>query len=116
MTDSGAIKMRSRNYAFFRVSRNADASVLLLKNQYSGDQPGYYYVRTVGASANVRERLQDRVRIEEGKEIVIAKGKAPANNEYVSVEYSVVGKDGELLKPGDYTNSLRYVLREDRGQ
>ena len=97
------------------ITSNADW-VLVLKNQYSGDQPGYYYVRTVGASANVRERLQDRVRIEEGKEIVIAKGKAPANNEYVSVEYSVVGKDGKTLKPGDYTNSLRYVLREDRGQ
>ena len=97
------------------VTSNVDW-VLLLKNPYSGDQPGYYYVRTVGASANVRERLQDRVRIEEGKEIVIAKGKAPANNEYVSVEYSIVGKDGQTLKPGDYTNNLRYVLREDRGQ
>ena len=97
------------------ITSNTDW-VLVLKNQYSGDQPGYYYVRTVGASANVRERLQDRVRIEEGKEIVIAKGKAPANNEYVSVEYSIVGKDGQILKPGDYTNSLRYVLREDRGQ
>ena len=97
------------------ITSNADW-VLLLKNPYSGDQPGYYYVRTVGASANVRERLQDRVRIEEGKEIVIAKGKAPANNEYVSVEYSIVGKDGQILKPGDYTNNMRYVLREDKGQ
>ena len=105
----------SENSPQVLVTSNADW-VLLLKNPYSGEQPGYYYVRTVGASANVQERLQDRVRIEEGKEIVIAKGKAPANNEYVSVEYSVVGKDGETLKPGDYTNNLRYVLREDRGQ
>ena len=97
------------------INSNTDW-VLLLRNDYLGDQPGNYYVRTVGASANVRERLQDRVRIEEGKEIIIAKGKAPANNEYVSVEYAVEGKDGHIIKPGDFTNSMRYILREDRGQ
>lgn len=90
--------------------------VLLVRNDYVEEQPGYFYVRTVSASPNVNERLQERVRLEEGKEIVIAKGKAPATNEYVAVEYSVEGKDGKHLKPGEYNNRLKYILREDRGQ
>ncbi len=95
------------------VTSNADW-VLLLRNDYSGDQPGYYYVRTVAASPNVIERLQDRVRVEEGKEIVIARGKAPANNEYVSVEYAIKGTNNQILKPGDFSNNMRFILREDR--
>jgi hypothetical protein len=97
------------------VTSNADW-VLLLRNDYSGDQPGYYYVRTVAASPNVIERLQDRVRVEEGKEIIIARGKAPANNEYISIEYSVEGREGQILKPGEYNNHMRLILRQDRGQ
>ena len=107
-------KITAENNPQVYVTSNADW-VLLLRNDYSGEQPGYYYVRTVAASPNVRERLQDRVRLEEGKEIIIAKGKAPANNEYVSVEYSVEGKDGKILKPGDYNNHMKYILRQDRG-
>lgn len=108
-------KISSENSPQVFVNSNADW-VLVLRNDFSGEQPGDYYVRTVGSSANVRERLQERTRIEEGKEIVIAKGKAPANNEYVSVEYSVEGRNGEILKPGNYANNMRYILREDRGQ
>ena len=95
------------------VTSNANW-VLLLRTDFNAEQPGYYYVRTVAASPNITERLQDRVRVEEGKEIIIAKGRAPANNEYVAVEYSVEGKDGEILKPGDFRNHMRYILREDR--
>jgi hypothetical protein len=88
--------------------------MLLLRSDYLGDQPGNYYVRTVAASPNINERLQDRVRIEEGKEIILARGKAPANNEYVSVEFAVEGTNDEILKPGDYRNGMKYILREDR--
>ena len=73
---------------------------------------GNYYIRTVTASANVGERLQERVLLQEGKEIILAKGKAPANNEYVSVEYSVETKDGKFLPAGNYDNKVRYILRE----
>lgn len=96
------------------INSNADW-VLLVKNDYSGEQPGDYFIRTVSASANVNERLQDRVRLEEGREIVLAKGKSPANNEYVSIEYSVEGRDGQHLKPGEYANHFKFILREDRG-
>ena len=97
------------------INSNADW-VLSLKTDYLGDQPGYYYVRTISSSPEITDRLRDRVRVEEGKEIVIARGKAPANNEYVTVEYSVEGKDGEHLKPGEYFNRMKYVLREDKGR
>ena len=77
-----------------------------------GDRAGNYYIRTVTASANVGERLQERVLLQEGKEIILAKGKAPANNEYVSVEYSVETKDGKFIPAGNYDNKVRYILRE----
>ena len=107
-------KITSENNPQVFVNSNTDW-VLLIRNDNTDEQPGNYYVRTVGASQNVRERLQERVRLDEGKEIIIAKGKAPANNEYVSVEYSVEGRDGQILKPGEYNNRMRYILREDRG-
>lgn len=106
-------KITSENNSQIYVTSNADW-MLLLRSDYLGDQPGNYYVRTVAASPNINERLQDRVRIEEGKEIILARGKAPANNEYVSVEFAVEGADNEILKPGDYRNGMKYILREDR--
>lgn len=108
-------KIPSENNPQVYVTSNTDW-VLLLRNDFRGEQPGDFYVRTISGSANVTERLQDRVRVEEGKEIIIARGKAPANNEYVSVEYSVEGSNGEILKPGNYANHMRYILREDRGR
>lgn len=106
-------KITSETNSQIYITSNADW-ILLLRNDTTEEQPGYYYVRTVAGSANVLERLQDRVRVEEGKEIIIARGKAPANNEYVAVEYSVEGKEGQILKPGTYNNHMRFILREDK--
>lgn len=106
-------KISAENNPQVYVTSNSDW-VLVLRNDFKGEQPGDFYVRTVAASANVQERLQDRVKIEEGKEIIIARGKAPANNEYIAVEYSVEGYNGQILKPGNFTNSMKYILREDR--
>lgn len=106
-------KITSETNSQVYITSNSDW-VLLLRNDYLGEQPGDYYVRTVAASGNVLERLQDRVRVEEGKEIIIAKGKAPANNEYVSVEYSVEGSNNEILKPGEFRTGMKYILREDK--
>ena len=107
-------KIASENSPQIFINSNADW-VLILKTNDTGERPGNYYVRTIASSPDVKERLQDRVRIEEGKEIIIARGKAPANNSYVAVEYSVEGPEGEHLKPGQYTNRMRYILRQDRG-
>lgn len=93
------------------INSNCDWELSVNADNF-GDRAGNYYIRTVTASANVGERLQERVLLQEGKEIILAKGKAPANNEYVSVEYSVETKDGKFLPAGNYDNKVRYILRE----
>ena len=93
------------------INSNCDWELSVNADSF-GDRAGNYYIRTVTASANVGERLQERVLLQEGKEIILAKGKAPANNEYVSVEYSVETKDGKYLPAGYYDNKVRYILRE----
>lgn len=93
------------------INSNCDWELSVNADNF-GDRAGNYYIRTVTASANVGERLQERVLLQEGKEIILAKGKAPANNEYVSVEYSVETKDGRFIPAGNYDNKVRYILRE----
>ena len=93
------------------INSNCDWELSVNADNF-GDRAGNYYIRTVTASANIGERLQERVLLQEGKEIILAKGKAPANNEYVSVEYSVETKDGKFLPAGNYDNKVRYILRE----
>ena len=93
------------------INSNCDWELSVNADNF-GDRAGNYYIRTVTASANVGERLQERVLLQEGKEIILARGKAPANNEYVSVEYSVETKDGRFLSAGNYDNKVRYILRE----
>ena len=93
------------------INSNCDWELSVNADNF-GDRAGNYYIRTVTASANVGERLQERVLLQDGKEIILAKGKAPANNEYVSVEYSVETKDGKFLPAGNYDNKVRYILRE----
>lgn len=78
-----------------------------------GEAKGNYYIRTITASSNVFERLQERVLLESGKEIIIAKGKAPADNEFVSVEFSLVSADGKYIPAGNYENRVKYILREE---
>ena len=95
------------------INSNTDW-VLTLDGKNFGEGAGNYYVRTISASGNVKERLQERVLIEPDKEIILAKGIAPSNNEYISLEYSVEGKDGGIVKCGNFQNSVRYRLSEDR--
>lgn len=78
-----------------------------------GEAKGNYYIRTISASSHVFERLQERVLLEQGKEIIIAKGKAPADNEFVSVEFSLVSADGKYIPAGSYENRVKYILREE---
>lgn len=98
-----------------KINSNVDWSLLLNTDKF-GEAAGNYFIRTVSASQNVYERLQERIQLYPNKEILIAKGKAPSNNEYVSIELAVEGKDGKILKAGNYYNNLRFILREDRGK
>ena len=109
-----AKKVATETNPMIYINSNSDW-ILCVNADNFGDSCGNYYIRTVASSDNVSERLQERVLIEPGKEIIIAKGKAPANNQYVSVEVSVESKDGKFIPAGDYENNLRLILREERG-
>ena len=108
-------KITTRNNPMLYINSNCDW-VLTLDTRSFGEGAGNYYIRTISGSTNITERLQERVLIEPYKEIIIARGKAPANNEYVTIELAVEGKNGEMLSAGNYFNNLEFVLSEDRGR
>lgn len=95
------------------INSNCDW-ILYANSDDMGETNANYYIRTITASDNVFERLQERVLLQPGKEIILAKGKAPANNQYISVEFSMESKDGEVFKAGNSQNRIRYILREGR--
>ena len=96
------------------INSNTDWVLILKTDNYDNSQ-GNFYVRTVGASGNVMERLQERVLIQQGHDIILAKGKGPSNNEYVTVEYSIDNDAKNMKKAGTYLNKIRYSLKENRG-
>ena len=108
-------KITTETNPMIYINSNTDWS-LYLNTDKMNETAGNYFIRTVTASGQVNERLQDRIELYPNREILIAKGKAPSNNEYVSIELAVEGKDGKYLKAGDYYNNLRFILREDRGK
>ena len=108
-------KIATETNPMIYVNSNTDWA-LYVNTDKIGNTPGNYFIRTVSASNKVNERLQDRVQLYPDKEILIAKGKAPSSNEYVAIELAVEGKDGNILKAGNYSNSLRFILREDKGK
>jgi len=97
------------------INSNCDWELFINTDKF-GESAGDYYIRTVSASSEISERLQERVQLYPNKEILIARGKAPSNNEFVSFELAVEGKDGKIIKAGNYQNNLRFILREDRGK
>ena len=73
---------------------------------------GNYYIRTTAGSGMVTSRLQERALIVPNREIVLARGKAPAVNEHVAVEFSIENPQGKVIPAGNYMNRVRYILRE----
>lgn len=108
-------KITSDTAPMLYINSNTDW-ILTLNTDNLDDTVGNFYIRTVSASTNVNERLQERVQLIPHKDIVIAKGKAPSNNEYVSIEYSIENRDGKIFPAGKYNNRFRYRLSEDRGK
>ena len=106
-------KIATENHPMVTINSNTDWALFINTDKF-GDAAGNYYIRTVAASPKVYERLQERIQLYPNKEILVAKGKAPSNNEYVSIELAVEGKNGKILKAGTYDNNLRFILREDR--
>lgn len=73
---------------------------------------GNYYVRTTTSSDKVTSRLQEKALIVPNREIILARGKAPAQDEFVTVEFSIEGSNGNIIPAGNYVNKVKYVLRE----
>ena len=90
--------------------------VLTLDTTDFGDMIGDYYVRTTAGSAKVTSRLQERAKITKDREIILARGKAPAENDFVTVEFSVESPANDVLRAGEYVNRIKYVLREGQEQ
>ena len=76
------------------------------------DSFGRYYVRTTAGSGKVTSRLQEQALLKTGREIILARGKAPAVNEFVAVEFSIENREGKVIPAGDYKNKIKYILRE----
>ena len=76
------------------------------------DSIGNYYVRTTSASDKVTTRLTEKALIVPDREIILARGKAPAQNEFVAVEFSIENRDGKVIPAGNYMNTIKYILRE----
>ena len=122
-SESPKIKVSAEN-AFKKMYKNVNESspmiyirsntdwILSLDARDFGEAVGKYYVTTTAGSGKVTTRLQERALITPEREIILARGKAPADNEFVAVEFSVENPTNGALKAGEYTNNIRYVLRE----
>ena len=104
-------KVPTESATMVYINSNTDW-ILSIDPKDFGEMAGNYYVRTVAGTSRVTNRLQERALITPGREIILARGKAPAVNEHVSVEFSVEGKDGKVLPAGNYVNTIKYILRE----
>lgn len=104
-------KIANENSPMVYIRSNTDW-VLSLDTTDFDDSIGRYYVRTTSSSGNVTSRLQDRALIIPNREIILARGKSPAQNEFVAVEFSIESPEGKPIPAGNYTNKIKYVLRE----
>ena len=122
-SDSPHIKVSAEN-AFKKLHKNVNETspmvyirsntdwILSLDPKDFGETVGKYYVTTTSGSGKVTTRLQERALITPEREIILARGKAPAQNEFVAIEFSIEGNEGNLIPAGNYVNKIKYVLRE----
>ena len=104
-------KVANETSPMIYINSNTDW-VLTLDTTDFDNSIGNYYVKTTSASANVTSRLSETALIVPDREIILARGKAPAKNEFVAVEFSIENADGKIIPVGNYTNKIKYILRE----
>lgn len=113
-TDAFDTQKRITNEVTPTIKINSNTNwTLSINSDNFGTTKGNYYIRTISATSNVTERLQERVLLEPNREIIIAKGTAPADNESVVVEFSMASADGKFIPAGNYENRVKYILREE---
>ena len=86
-------KVANETSPMIYINSNTDW-VLTLDTTDFDNSIGNYYIRTTSASANVTSRLSETALIVPDREIILARGKAPAKNEFVAVEFSIENADG----------------------
>ena len=67
-------KITNETSPMITINSNCDWELTVNADNF-GDSAGNYYIRTISASSNVSERLQERVLLEPGRDIIIARGK-----------------------------------------
>lgn len=105
------LKTANENAPMIYIRSNTDW-ILSIDTTDFGEMIGNYYVRTTASSPKVTSRLQERALIIPDREIILARGKAPADNEFVAVEFSVENPSKGAFKAGEYVNKIKYILRE----
>lgn len=87
--------------------------ILTLDPKNLEETQGKIYVRTTSGSGKVTSRLQEQAFVNPGgSEIILARGIAPAENEYVSVEFSIENPEEGVIPAGEYVKKIKYILRE----
>lgn len=72
-----------------------------------------WYVKTTSGTSKVNSRLQEyALIIPGGSEIILARGTFPANNESITMEFAVENPEDGVVKEGDYSRIIKYILRE----
>jgi hypothetical protein len=104
-------KIASEKAPMIYIRSNTDWILSLDTTEFDASV-GNYYVRTTSGSGMVTSRLEERALLLPNREIILARGKAPAVNEHVSVEFSVENPDGKVIPAGNYSNRVKYILRE----
>lgn len=76
-----------------------------------------WYVKTTSGTSKVTSRLQEpALIIPGGSEIILARGTYPADNETVSIEFSVENPEEGVIKAGEYSHKVKYILREGEAE
>ena len=87
--------------------------ILLLDTKNFEETKEKWFVRTTSGTDKVVSRLQEHARIiPGGSEIILARGVAPADNEQVTVEFSIENPQEGVIDAGDYPFKVKYILRE----
>ena len=91
--------------------------ILLLDTKNFEETREKWYVRTTSGTGKVTSRLQEpALIIPGGSEIILARGVAPADNEQVTVEFSIENPQEGALDAGEYPFRIKYILREGEAE
>ena len=105
-------KITNESTSMINIRSNTDW-ILTLDARKMEEFQGKLYVRTTAGSDKVSSRLQEYALITPGtSEIILARGAAPAENEYVSVEYSMENPTEGAIPAGEYFYKVKYLLTE----